>query len=230
MTRRKIRKEKREYVIGVDETNNGLKLKFSNPHYQDAVIVTGYLMRDPRRANYGCCKHEGKGWAFGPTRRHQKSLEKGNEYLNSYPNFFYTLINRKMLNTGTPLGVLKAEAITRITLKFLLMNPELNNKNIHVVTDEMDGKDHSRLIHNTLDMYFNRAGLRDVPHKYRSNGDNKVIAIRKADTIGYCLAGIHLFSGSKRWPRATRKIPSNKLDELVEAYYRETDGEYDPEQ
>jgi hypothetical protein len=225
---RKIKEIRRKFIIGIDETNNGMSLESSNPHYQNATIVTGYMMEDPNRANYGSARHEGKGWAFGNQGNLERNLERGNEYLDGHPDFFYTLITEQA-TTNNLLSILKAEAITRITLQFLLKYPFLNTQNTYLIADEMDGPKISKDIHKNLRSNLYQSGLRGLPHTFKRNADRNVIAVRRADTVGYCLAGMHLFNKTKNWPRKSRMIPTESLIRLMDEFYYRDEGKYDSE-
>ncbi len=225
---RKINGIRKKFIIGIDETNNGMSIESSNPYYQNSTIVTGYMMEDPNRANYGSARYEGKGWAFGDGGNLERNLERGNEYLDEHSDFFYTLIT-KQATTKNPLPILKAEAITKITLQFLLKYPFLNTKNTYLIADEMDGPTISTDIHNNLRRNLHQSGLKDIPHTFKRNADKNVVAVRRADTIGYCLAGIHLFNKTKNWPRKSRMIPTESLIRLMDEFYYRNEGKYDSE-
>ena len=93
----------------------------------------------------------------------------------------------------------------------------------------MDGPTISTDIHNNLRRNLYQSGLKDIPHTFKRNADRNVIAVRRADTIGYCLAGMHLFNKIKNWPRKSRKVPIGSLIRLMDDFYYKGEGKYDPE-
>jgi hypothetical protein len=50
----------KEVQIGIDESNNGFSHPSFNPHNTQSLVIAGYIIEDPKRANYGAAKYEGK--------------------------------------------------------------------------------------------------------------------------------------------------------------------------
>ncbi len=93
----------------------------------------------------------------------------------------------------------------------------------------MDGPKISKDIHKNLRSNLYQSGLRGLPHTFKRNADRNVIAVRRADTVGYCLAGMHLFNKTKNWPRKSRMIPTESLIRLMDEFYYRNEGKYDSE-
>ncbi|MAH07200.1 hypothetical protein CMI38_03050 [Candidatus Pacearchaeota archaeon] len=202
----------RPWIIGIDETNNGTSIISKNPNHPSSIIVTGYLMKDPFKANYGSSRYEGKGWAFGPKSNLKNTQNRAREYLSKYPDFYYTFISRKLQQTE-PMAILKARAISIITLKFLL-NYNLNPNSVKVVTDELDGSTNSKQAGFLINLYLKQADL-NLPSRSKRGADKTVVAVRKADTIGYCITGLHLNGNNHNWPHRSRKLHLNDLERLT---------------
>ena len=231
MSHKKQRKnnqlKSRPWIIGIDETNNGAGIKSKNPHQESSTIIIGYLMKDPFRANYGKCKYERKGWAFGRNSSIENTLRRAREYLSINKDFFYTSISRESQRVH-PMSVLKAEAISAITMSFI-MKYHLKAESLKIVTDQLDGPSNSEEAHIVLDYYLKNADL-DIPHKSRLDADRKVVAVKRADVIGYCINGIHLNGTNHNWPFRSRKVSLKDLERLTiqvqEIDYEEYTKEY----
>jgi len=200
-------------ILGFDETNNGFELDSPDytSHEDSVLIVTGYLGIDPKRANYGNGKYEGKRKIFNKKRDLTRALKRGKYYLEHNPNFLYTIIPRKE-SRRIHRATLRAQAIALLTFKFFLLY-NLTPKNTKIIIDEIDGRKSSRRVNEELEYYLSKAFLK-LPHTTKKQADKKVVAVKKADRAGYYIAAMKFLGEKEKWPYHRHRIPLSDLEKL----------------
>jgi hypothetical protein len=231
------RDKKIKTIIGIDETNAGFHVDPNNPDAHSSVIVTGYITQGITRANYGSCKYEHKGKLLIKNGDFQRALERGRDYIQRHPDFLYTLIERKPKRRYET-AILKGNAAALLVFEFFLRY-NLNPQETCIILDEADGEGNSEAINSVLSLWLEKAGLKipcrykpdrrvpesillPYPYIYDSNkkpyrskvkGDDRVVAIRKADRVGYYIGAIHFLGKGKKWPYRRRKVSLHFLEE-----------------
>ena len=198
-------------IIGFDESNNGWGIKSKNPHYESAMIFTGYIDLSQLPHSNSDYKSKTRG-IFGQNGGIELALEKGTDYLAENPNFFYIPI-KKELRQGELVEVLKAKALVTLTLKFLL-NYQFNQDEIGIITDEFDGPQNSDRVHKLIDWWFEKLGI-EIPHTYKRNADSRVCSVIKADRVSYYIGAIHHLGDNHKWPYGQKKVNLNDLEKLA---------------
>lgn len=200
-------------VLGFDETNNGFHLKCFNPYHKSPMIVTGYLSSEGFSKNYAGSMYERKEKTFNGERDIQRAIKRARGFLFENPDFFYTSISSD-LKKFYPIPFLQANAIALLTFKFIL-SYDLDLNNTVIMMDEISGRETSQLVNDNLEEWFKKAGL-TIPHAWRRYGEDSVLAIRKADRVGYHIAALHLLGNNPKWPYRNHKVPFNNLEFLLE--------------
>ncbi len=220
-----IRKEDdRKFVLGFDETNNGYSLKSFNPHYEPCLIMTGYLAQDVEMKNYCHCENEVKGRLFNGNKNIEEALIRGRAYIRDNPYFLYTLIPQR-LQKSTPISILKAEAVALLAINFFI-HYDLQQSNTRILMDEMDGKEHSKQVSQVLELWLKKAKI-NISQRHMKSAANHVLAVRKADMVGYYLAAIHLLGDHPNYPYKNHKVGFKSLERsLVEFLEQEDEEEY----
>jgi hypothetical protein len=222
MSKKSVDPSKR-YVIGIDETNNGFDLAFFNPHYKPAIIMTGYLAEDRSMKGYHHCQNEVKQKLFNGERNIHLAISRARQYLRDHPDFLYTSIS-KDFQKSSPLEVLKAEAASVLAINFFLRY-DLDVSKTSIVMDQMD-KLPSKSINTILDLWLRKAHLviphnnstvpyDSIPHFHRKSGASHVLAVRKADMVGYYLAALRLLGDHPNWPYKHNRVGLKTLEHSV---------------
>jgi hypothetical protein len=250
--RGKKRDKKIKTIIGIDETNAGFHVN----HPESSVVVTGYLS-NILRANYGSSQNEHKGKLMKEGMDINKARIKCKDYTSKYPHFLYTLIP-KYLNQRNPIAILKGNAAALLVFEFFLRY-NLKPQETCVILDETDGEGNSEAVNYVLDLWLQKAGM-DIPCRYKDNlkvpegialpypyvrspekkpyrskrkADDRVVAVRKADRIGYFISSIHYYGENKKWPYRDKKVCLNNLEdkcvEVIEkirdSYFRQSSSQ-----
>lgn len=224
--------EGKKIILGFDETNNGFDLFHTNPYYSSSQLIVCFVMEDPKRANYGALRGESKRNCryfkkrpIVPKSVTDEILKKGREYIGAHQDFLYTTIPKE-LKKERPIHMLKGDAIALLAIK-AIETYNLDSRKTQIVIDQIDGPGPipSERAGYVLDMWLEKAGL-EIPISFKQHGDSKVIAIRRADIIGYYLAAIHLFGTRKKWPYVSHKVSFNQLEQIAIDFNYANDKEY----
>ncbi len=203
-------------VIGIDETNNGLDLPYTNPHHKPCLIIAGYIMQDPKRANYGTARYESKGKCRFFSRKRATNvfevLEKAREYTQRYPDFLYLPISKGAIECESLIHIIRGKALATLVLEFFLKY-KIDTKRTKVIFDDVSGEIPSERTKSVLEAYLDLAEVNISPDNitYRVNGDSKVVAIRKADMIGYYITAIRHLGNMQKWPYRRKKLSLDRL-------------------
>jgi len=204
--------KKGRFVLGFDETNNGFNLDSPDykPHANSILVITGYLVPDIGRANYGCCKYEHKKKIFNSRRDLDRALFRGKYYIGSHPDFFYTTIPRQ---SPFPMTLMRANAVALLTFQFAKAY-NLDPNKTTLVLDEMNGKENSKFINHALQFWLEQARF-TAEHYSKEKADEKTIAVKIADRIGYYVSAIKFLGTNQKWPFRSRKVSINNLEQLA---------------
>jgi hypothetical protein len=235
--RGKKRNKKIKTIIGIDETNAGFHLSPANPHTLSSVIVTGYLTQGITHANYGSCKYEHKGKLLKRGGDFPRALERGRDYIRRHPDFLYTTIDKKPKRRYET-AIMKGNASALLVFEFFLRY-NLKPAETCIVLDEADGERNSEPINYILSLWLKQAGLQipcrykfdrkipeyvqlpypyiydssKKPYRSKTKADDRVVAVRKADVVGYYIGAIHYLGDRKKWPYRERRVPLHLLEE-----------------
>ena len=211
--KRRKKSKRPSFILGFDETNNGFNLDSEDykPHKDSNLIVTGYLTNS-KGAQYGSRKYESKRKIFNNNRDIERALTRGRYYIGQHPNFFYTVVSRRMIK-HTPLPLLRANAIALLTFKFF-SSYDINPQQTQIVLDQMDGKDHTDFVKQGLGIWLEDTKIK-TQYRVGYKADQKVPAVRTADRIGYYLAAIKFLGNLRKWPYRSRKISLSHLEDLA---------------
>jgi hypothetical protein len=210
-------------ILGFDETNNGFGLRCFNKNHESNLIITAYLSDEVSMKDYERPDYESKGRIFTGERNISSALRRGRVYLEEHQDFLYTSVPRDAQLT-TPIAILKAEAVALLTLNFFLQY-ELDEKNVKIIMDEMDGKNQSIQINQVLDLWLKKAGL-SIPHRSMRSAASRIHAVRKADMVGYYLTAIHFLGENRKWPYRSHRIGFNELEKSVVEFLERRDNDY----
>jgi hypothetical protein len=164
-------------------------------------------------------KYETKGGVFVlHGGRPMGELEKrAKYYFAEHPDFLYTALQQKQLARGQRA---RAEANALLALEFI-SRYELSPSNTVVEIHRVNGKPESEHIIFLTSQLLKMAGL-NVPVSYRNKAKHNQ-SIRRADMLGYYLAGLKFRNPTAKWPCRNRKLNLADLaDRIIDAKFPET--------
>ena len=202
-------------IIGFDETNNGFHLDNPNKRYhfhKDSVmVITGYMSPNITIAQDQQPKASKRKF-FNRERDIALALKLGKKYIELNPDYFYTTIKYSdTKRIGYPL--IRANAIALLSFKFF-QHYELNPLTTQLAIDEIDGEKVSSSAEYFLQGWLENTNL-PVDFEIMPKADKKILAVKKADRIGYYLAAIKFLGQGDHWPYRHRKVSMNQLENLA---------------
>lgn len=223
---KRVSTDSENWVIGIDESNNGTSLKnFNNNHGSDLVFA-GYLAIDKpiKNSTYNRPENEVKGKLFNGNRNLEEAKKRARSYLNGHIDFLYTTIPEDVYKSTPNYDKYKfnATSVALIVINFFLRY-DLKVDNTRVILDCMGGKEPNRHIIGLANSYLEIAGLRKrrggsstgLEIRAMKSSPSHVLAVRKADHISYYIAALHLLGDSTKPPYRNHRLNLKSLDKNV---------------
>ncbi len=205
--------EKRDIVLGFDETNNGLNLDSKNPHHKTSMIITGYLGNSLKKnKNYEGSRYEHKGFAFSRKEDTKEILRRGKIFLYDNSHFFYTSLSKEDYSPEKAVD-LRADPIILLTLKFIL-SYGLEPSNTQLIIYQIEGIERSKKIGKSIEKKFKKLKL-NIPFRFIKGAELNKIPVRKADRAGYWISALHFLGKNHKWSYKHRRVSMTSLEKLA---------------